>query len=177
MQNETAPIEICNHTSVGMMVFNAQHHLLLIERKKYPYGYACPAGHVNTGETYEHAAIRELREEVGLVAVHLGCVLDTTVDIACRRPSGDWHRWKIYRVQTTGEVNRNLRETKQAGWFDLSIIEALASKTERYRTGTIPEQRWREQPGLEPVWYDFLTTMGIIQPNKERKTYGNTEPM
>src|SRR5258708_800280 len=86
MQNESAPIEICNHTSVGMIVFNAQHHLLLIERRKYPSGYACPAGHVDNGETYEQAALRELHEEVGLEAVHLHCVLDITVDNACRRP-------------------------------------------------------------------------------------------
>src|SRR6266849_9764330 len=113
MPNEPTPIEICNHTSVGMIVFNAQHHLLLIERRKYPYGYACPAGHVDNGETYEQAAVRELREEVGLEAVHLRCVLDTTVENTSRRPSGDWHCWKVYQVQTTGALDRNLSETKQ----------------------------------------------------------------
>ncbi len=42
MPNEPAPVEMCNHTSVGMIVFNLQHHLLLIERRMFPYGYACP---------------------------------------------------------------------------------------------------------------------------------------
>ena len=168
MQNQPTPIELCNHTSVGMMVFNAQHHLLLIERRKYPYGYACPAGHVDDGETYEQAAQRELREEVGLEVVHLDCVLETTVDNACRRPAGSWHRWKVYQVQTTGELHRNLSETKNAGWFDLPHIEALASKTQHYRAGIISEQSWQEQPGLEPVWYNFLTTLGILPSSKEQ---------
>jgi len=104
---------------------------------------------------------------VGLVAVHLDCVLDTTVDNACRRPYGDWHRWKVYQVQTTGALDRNLSETKQAGWFDPSAIEALASKTERYRAGALAEELWQEQPGLEPVWYDFLTALKIIPSDKE----------
>ncbi len=167
MHNEPAPIEICNHTSVGMIVFNAQHHLLLIERRKYPYGYACPAGHVDNGETYEQAALRELHEEVGLQAVHLDCVLDLTVDNACRRPYGDWHRWKVYQVQAIGALNRNLSETKQAGWFEPSALAALASKTERYRAGALAEELWQEQPGLEPVWYDILTTLEIIPSNTD----------
>jgi ADP-ribose pyrophosphatase YjhB (NUDIX family) len=168
MHNEPTPIEICNHTSVGMIVFNDQHHLLLIERRKFPYGYACPAGHVDNGETYELAALRELREEVGLVAVHLDCVLDITVENTCRRPSGDWHRWKVYQVQSTGELKRNLSETKDAGWFALPHIEALARKTERYRTGALSEALWQEHPGLEPVWYDFLSTLHMLPTDQEQ---------
>jgi ADP-ribose pyrophosphatase YjhB (NUDIX family) len=167
MHNETTPIEICNHTSVGMIVFNEQHHLLLIERRKFPYGYACPAGHVDNGETYQQAALRELREEVGLEVVHLDCVLDELVENTCRRPYGDWHRWKVYEVQAMGRIGPNLSEAKQAGWFDPSQLAAFARKTERYRAGAISEALWQEQPGLEPVWYDFLSTLDMLPTDQE----------
>lgn len=42
MIQETIPA--CNHTSAGVIV--RQHdRLLLLERKKFPVGFACPAGH------------------------------------------------------------------------------------------------------------------------------------
>ena len=40
--------------------------IVLIERKNPPYGWAIPGGFVDVGETVEQAAIREMKEEVGL---------------------------------------------------------------------------------------------------------------
>ncbi|MEK9177792.1 MAG: NUDIX hydrolase, partial [Patescibacteria group bacterium] len=57
--------KICDHKSVGMFIWN-DDKLLLIERGKRPYGFAVPAGHVDGDKTFEIAAIRELKEEVGL---------------------------------------------------------------------------------------------------------------
>lgn len=40
--------------------------ILLIERRNPPHGWAIPGGFVDVGETLEHAAVREAREETGL---------------------------------------------------------------------------------------------------------------
>jgi 8-oxo-dGTP diphosphatase len=40
--------------------------IVLIKRKNPPHGWALPGGFVDYGESYEHAAVREAREETGL---------------------------------------------------------------------------------------------------------------
>ena len=62
--------KVCDHTSVGMLVYK-DDKILLIERKKYPFGFATPAGHIDNKGSYENAAREELEEEVGLKAKSL----------------------------------------------------------------------------------------------------------
>jgi 8-oxo-dGTP diphosphatase len=54
---------------VDCVVFDASGALLLIKRLREPFkgSYALPGGFVDAGETVEHAALRELREETGVV--------------------------------------------------------------------------------------------------------------
>lgn len=53
--------------------------IVLIERKNPPYGWAIPGGFVDVGETLEHAAVREAKEETCL-DVTLTCLLGNYSD-------------------------------------------------------------------------------------------------
>src|SRR5437879_101826 len=123
MQEKETPV--CNHTSVGIVVFDAQKRLLLIERKKPPYGFACPAGHVEDHETYEEAAIRELREEVGLQVVTLARLLTVTMDNQCRRPDGTYHQWGVYWAHIIGTIATNEDEVKRVIWATPRFLQEL----------------------------------------------------
>lgn len=46
--------------------------VVLIERLNPPYGWALPGGFIDEGETCEHAAVREMKEETGLDVVLTG---------------------------------------------------------------------------------------------------------
>ena len=150
----------CDHTSVGILVWQ-DSNLLLIERKKFPFGFGPPAGHCD-GDDFETAARRELEEEVGLKATSLRLVTEGRRNNPCRRPEGTWHHWKIYQAEAEGEVQRSLEETEQAGWYSKRQIEDLARRTEQYLAGKISEKEWRKSPGLEPVWYQWMKELGII---------------
>lgn len=136
--------------------------LLLIERKKPPFGFAAPAGHVDEHGTFEDAAKQELLEEVGLKTTELKLVLEEKRDNPCRREGGSWHYWKVYEAQAEGETKRSEDETKQAGWYNKEQIEELSKRTEAYESGEISEADWEQNPGLEPVWQYWLKKLGVV---------------
>lgn len=151
----------CDHTSVGMLVWQ-NDRLLLIERKKLPFGFAPPAGHVDDKGTFQKAATEELFEEVGLRAQALELLTEGGKNNPCRRQDGTWHYWKIYRVVATGAIQPSSDETKQAGFYTKKNLQHLAKKTEQYLAGQISEKDWENSPGLEPVWHEWLTELKII---------------
>ena len=150
----------CDHKSVGMMVWH-DDKLLLIERAKPPYGFAIPAGHVDDDALFEDAARRELEEEVGLIADSLELVIEGRKDTSCRR-GGAWHYWKIYRVETSGELDRSLEETKQTRWASRDELQTLAKRTIQYIEGNITEEEWEQNPGLEVVMYEWFQKIGAL---------------
>ena len=144
------------------MIVRKDDKILLIERAKFPKGFACPAGHVDSDPDYETSAKRELKEEVGLDATELKLLIDRRSENPCRREGGTWHHWKIYEVSVTGDVARSEDETKRAGWYSADEIKALGEKTEKYLKDEISEDEWNESPGLEPVWMEWFKELEII---------------
>lgn len=58
--------------TADVLVYHPEHGLVLIERGNEPHGFAIPGGFVDEGETIEHAAVREMKEEIGMDVELLG---------------------------------------------------------------------------------------------------------
>jgi ADP-ribose pyrophosphatase YjhB (NUDIX family) len=152
----------CDHTSVGMLVWK-EEKLLLIERKKVPFGFAPPAGHVDNRASYEIAADSELFEEVGLSPKRRTLVAEGRQNNACRRVGGSWHYWKIYKVEVVDyNVSLSIAEAKQIKWCSLAELKKLTLRTEQYLAGEIHDKEWAASPGLEPVWREWLKQLHIV---------------
>ena len=151
----------CDHKSVGILVWQ-NDKILLIKRKKPPFGFAPPAGHVDDDISFENAAKRELQEEVGLTTKSIELLIEGRKDNPCRRNGGNWHYWKIYKAVTSGEIKRSEEETKQAKFVNKDLLLKLVEKTERYIRKEISNGEWERMPGLELVWHNWLKELKII---------------
>ena len=52
--------------TTDVVIYDQARGVVLIERGGEPYGFALPGGFIDDGESAEHAAVREMREETAL---------------------------------------------------------------------------------------------------------------
>lgn len=143
----------CNNTSVGIIVVR-DGHLLVINRKKPPFGIALPAGHVDAENPspadFESAAERELREETGLRVTRCTLVAEGRMGNPCRR-GATWHYWRIYRAETQGQLDPSIEETLGASWITQEEFQGLLDGATLTIAGNdVP---------LEPVWREWFQSI------------------
>lgn len=160
-EKQETKIKDCDNTSVGMFIWR-DSKLLLIERKKFPFGFAIPAGHVDNHGSFEDAAKEEVKEEVGFEVTNLKAITEGRRENICRRPGGTWHYWKLYKTEVQGNLKPSQDETKKAGWYTKDEIRELAERTKKYNSGEISEDNWKLSPGLERNFYEWVKELHII---------------
>src|SRR2546428_2747077 len=106
------------HRAVHVLVFNARGEIFLQKRslKKdcFPGRWDSSAsGHLEPGESYDACALRELREELGLVLASPPTRL-FKID-ACPQ-TGQEFVW-IYRCQAQGPFQLHPEEIERGDWF------------------------------------------------------------
>lgn len=125
-QRSRAEIHLRNlrHRAVHIFIFNAREQLFLQKRSWNKdtapgrWSSSC-AGHVDAGESYDQAAVRELAEELGIAGAHPEKLLKLE---ACPE-TGSEFVW-LYRLQYNGEpLQLNPDEISCGQWLSSEDIE------------------------------------------------------
>ncbi len=116
------------HRAVHIWVFRSDGRLLIHLRSatkdEYPGCYTSSAsGHVDAGETYDAAAIRELREELDVEAP-----LRWLVQLPAGAETANEHT-VLYRCETDAAVTPDPGEIEQIEWW---TIDEIATMIERH---------------------------------------------
>ena len=106
------------HRAVHVLVFNERGEIFLQKRSRtkdtFPGAWDSSAsGHLNTGETYDACAVRELGEELG---VELAAPPEKLFKMAACQETGQEHVW-VYRQQAEGPFHLHPEEIETGGWF------------------------------------------------------------
>jgi isopentenyldiphosphate isomerase len=106
------------HRAVHVLVFNRRGEVFLQKRsmKKdtFPGAWDSSAsGHLDTGETYDACAVRELREEIGL---QLSAPPARLFKLDACAETGQEFLW-VYRCESEGPFTLHPEEIEQGDWF------------------------------------------------------------
>lgn len=165
---------LCDHKVVGVIVegdfdgfAGPPGHFLMSKRVKPPIGISPVAGHVDDFGGFEDALVEETKEEAGLDIANYSLVTGGWRDNVCsRQPSGPrlGHDWKVYWARAYGNAQGAPAENEDLRWYSRDEIAALAARTMRYALGDITDAEFKAEPGLEPVWVQWLVDAHLLKP-------------
>jgi len=110
------------HRAVHVLVFNSRSEVFLQKRSmtkdREPGKWdSSTSGHLDSGEDYDAAAVRELREEIGLVVVTTRASRPQRLfKIAACAETDREFVW-VYRCQAEGPFRLHPDEIERGGWF------------------------------------------------------------
>lgn len=114
------------HRAVHVLIFNAHGEVFLQKRSmtkdSAPGKWDSSAsGHLNQGEEYDACAIRELREEIGLI---LSSAPERLFKLDACPATGDEFVW-VYRCHAEGPFQLHPEEVETGAWFACDSVAEL----------------------------------------------------
>lgn len=114
------------HYSAGVIV-ECNGKYLMLDRKNFPPGFACPAGHIDEGEESKAAAIREVYEETGIKLKDVEFIYEGEIDSfkisQCQHLP---HYWYLYKAKVFLEdFVLDKEEEKSLSWYTIDEIKKL----------------------------------------------------
>jgi len=136
------------HRASHIWIFNSKGEYLLQRRSaskdRFPNTWTSSvSGHVDSGETYEQAAIREMSEEIGLTP---SPVLKKIAYIkACEETENEFV-W-LFKTTSNGPFKAQESEVSELKWATPDEVDRILSET--------PEQ---SSPSFTYLWKTYRTT-------------------
>jgi 8-oxo-dGTP pyrophosphatase MutT (NUDIX family) len=112
------------HESVGIFLSNQDEKVLFFELTKFPFGFAIPAGHLDTSETPLEAIKRELAEETTLAATDIELVSEEKLEGDCCSRGADIHLWHLYKGRVSGDASAHIDDHEGGKPVWLTLAEA-----------------------------------------------------
>lgn len=129
------------HKIIGAIIKNDEGEILMIERNKKPFGWACPSGHTEKDETILKAVTREVREEIGLEVKKCKLLKHEFVDWNVCDKGEKGHDWNVFEVlKWEGDIILS-EESKNMKWVSVKDLGQL---------------------DLEPVWKYWFEKLKLI---------------
>ena len=106
------------HRAAHVLVFNQKGEVFLqkrsLKKDRQPGKWDSSAsGHVDSGEDYDHCAVRELREEIGL---HATIPPRRLFKLSAGQDTDQEHVW-VYHCQAEGPFTLHPEEIERGDWF------------------------------------------------------------
>ncbi len=98
------------HSGAGMFVMNERGEILLFKRRKFPFLWTIPGGHLEIGEDPRACAVREVAEEVGITIVAPELIFEGVLDYDSCPGGADIHHWCLYKALVTNDVIVRIQE-------------------------------------------------------------------
>lgn len=127
------------HRAVHVLVFNSRGQVFLQKRSmkkdRQPGLWDSSAsGHLDSGEAYDHCAVRELGEEIGL---RLETAPQRLFKLPASCQTDQEHVW-IYRCEAEGPFTLHPEEIETGGWFTPQEVNRwMAEKPEEFASALL----------------------------------------
>jgi 16S rRNA (adenine1518-N6/adenine1519-N6)-dimethyltransferase len=137
------------HRAVHMLIFNDRGDIFLQKRSRWKDRHplvwdSSAAGHVNAGESYDAAAERELKEELGIRVP-----LEKIAKLPASERTGQEFIW-LYRGRHDGEFNLDRGEIETGSLFPPAIVSAwIAARPADFAPGFV--ECWKAYAATTPA--------------------------
>ena len=132
------------HRAVHIFVINRKGEIYLQKRSALKDMHAgkwdsSAAGHLESGEDYAHAAVRELKEEL---MIRVRKPLVRLGKLKASAPT-DWEFVELYLCEFSGKIRTHGNEIECGGFFDLGeVADWVEDRPQDFATGFVECFRW-----------------------------------
>ncbi|MFI6513633.1 Pycsar system effector family protein [Streptosporangium sp. NPDC050855] len=159
----------CDNRRVGVVLDAGAGRWLMLPSAN---GITGLTGHVDFHLTPEEAARALVADALDLTLPGLELVTSTWRGDHCERLAGNdsptGHNWYLYRAQVDIET-LGIRQLQALRCYTAEQLKERASRTALYASLHLSDAEFAADPGIAPVWVEWLITADVITVNEDEK--------